>query len=349
MTPQFFGPKITDPLFVIAEMSGNHNGSLDRALEIVSAAAASGASAIKLQTYTPDTMTLDSDLPHFKISDPESLWAGRTLYDLYSEAATPWEWHEAVFSRARELGIVPFSTPFDATAVEFLEQLNVGLYKIASFENTHLPLIAEVARTGKPVIISTGLATLSEIEDAVSTAVANGCKEYALLKTTSAYPAEPKEANLATIAKLKEHFGCTVGISDHTLGLGVSVAAIALGATVIEKHLILDRGDGGVDSAFSTTAEEFKNLVVEANRAKESIGVTSFGPTERERESVIFRRSVFFVRDLVAGSVISRDDLKILRPGVGLAPKFLEDVIGVTLTKNVTRGEAVVAEHLSLE
>lgn len=335
-----------DEIFIIAEMSGNHNGSIERALKIVEAASEAGASAIKLQTYTPDTMTLDSDLPHFKISDPKSLWFGRTLYDLYGEAATPWEWHEVLFARARTLGLVPFSTPFDASAVEFLESLDVGLYKIASFENTDLPLIAEVAKTGKPMIISIGLATLEEIEEAVSTAEANGCKEFALLKTTSAYPAEPHEANLATISKLKEHFGCTVGISDHTLGIGVSVAAVALGAGVIEKHLTLDRQDGGVDSAFSTSPEEFKNLVIEATRAWESIGTTTFGPTEREKESIIFRRSIFFIRDLAAGSIISEQDVKILRPGVGLAPKFFSEVVGKKLTQDVTRGQPVLASQI---
>ena len=332
---------------MIAEMSGNHNGSLERALEIVAAASDSNASAIKLQTYTPDTMTLDSDLPHFKISDPKSLWYGRRLYDLYGEAATPWEWHEAIFAKARESGLVPFSTPFDATSVEFLEKLDVGLYKIASFENTDLPLIAEVAKTGKPMIISIGLATLEEIEEAVSTAEDNGCREYALLKTTSAYPAEPHEANLATISKLKEYFGCTVGISDHTLGIGVSVAAVALGATVVEKHLTLNRQDGGVDSAFSTSPEEFKNLVIEANRARESTGNVTFGPTERERESIIFRRSIFFIRDLTAGSIISEQDVKTLRPGVGLAPKLWNEVVGQTLAMNVSRGEPVLRSHLT--
>ncbi len=347
MKNQYFSPDDTAPLFVIAEMSGNHNGSLGRALEIVSAAATSGANAIKLQTYTPDTMTLDSDLPHFKISDPRSLWFGRTLYDLYGEAATPWEWHEAIFAKARELGLVPFSTPFDASSVEFLEKLDVGLYKIASFENTDLPLIAEVAKTGKPMIISIGLATLEEIEEAVSTAEANGCKDYALLKTTSAYPAEPHEANLATISKLREHFGCTVGISDHTLGIGVSVAAVTLGAKIIEKHLTLDRQDGGVDSAFSTSPEEFKNLVIESNRAWESIGNVTFGPTERERESIIFRRSIFFSKDLAAGSIITDQDVKILRPGVGMAPKFLNEVVGKKLTQDVSRGQPVLVHQIT--
>ena len=327
-------------------MSGNHNGSLERALEIVAAASDSNASAIKLQTYTPDTMTLDSDLPHFKISDPKSLWYGRRLYDLYGEAATPWEWHEAIFAKARELGLVPFSTPFDASSVEFLEELDVGLYKIASFENTDLPLIAEVAKTGKPMIISIGLATLEEIEEAVSTAEANGCKEYALLKTTSAYPAEPHEANLATISKLKEYFGCTVGISDHTLGIGVSVAAVALGATVIEKHLTLNRQDGGVDSAFSTTPAEFKSMVLEGNKAKQSVGNVFFGPTDREVDSLIFRRSIFFTRELEAGSVIGDGDVTILRPGSGLAPKHLSGVMGKVLVSPVTRGTPVSWAHL---
>jgi N-acetylneuraminate synthase len=338
MNNAFFG---NDKLFVIAEMSGNHNHSLDRALKIVEAAAEAKASAIKLQTYTPDTMTLDSDLAHFKISDPKNLWYGRTLYELYGDASTPWEWHKEIFDKAISLGMTPFSTPFDATAVDFLENLNVGLYKIASFENTDLPLIAEVAKTGKPMIISIGLATLNEIEEALETAVSNGCSEYSLLKTTSAYPAEPKEANLATIAKLKSYFGCTVGISDHTLGIGVSVGAVALGATVIEKHLTLDRHDGGVDSAFSTTPEEFSSLVVESNRAFESIGHEFFGPTERERESLMFRRSIFYITDLKAGSLVSQSDVRILRPGIGIPPKKIVDVLGRTITRNVKRGAPV--------
>ena len=338
MNNSYFG---SDKLFVIAEMSGNHNHSLDRALEIVEAAAEAKASAIKLQTYTPDTMTLNSELPHFQISDPNSLWHGRKLYELYGDAATPWEWHETIFNKAKSLGLVPFSTPFDKSAVEFLESLGVGLYKIASFENTDLPLIAEVASTGKPMIISIGLATLKEIEEAVETAVSNGCKEYALLKTTSAYPAEPKEANLATIAKLKDYFGCTVGISDHTLGLGVAVGAVALGATIIEKHLTLDREDGGVDSAFSTTPEEFTAMVLESQRAFEAIGNEFFGPTAREKNSLIFRRSIFFVRDLPSGSVLNESDIRVLRPGIGLPPKHFTEIIGKTLSKNVSFGEPV--------
>jgi pseudaminic acid synthase len=343
MNIQYFKP---DELFIIAEMSGNHNHSLDRALAIVEAAAKANVSAIKLQTYTPDTMTLDSNLPHFKISDPKSLWNGRKLYELYGDASTPWEWHEAIFRKARELGITPFSTPFDVTAVDFLERLDVGLYKIASFENTDLPLIAEVAKTGKPMIISVGLASLQEIEDAVETASANGCRDYALLKTTSAYPAEPKEANLATIAKLKEHFGCTVGISDHTIGIGVSVAAVALGATVIEKHLTLDRNDGGVDSAFSTTPDEFTSLVRESKRAFESIGEEFFGPTKREEKSLMFRRSVFFVTDLLEGQVVEKHHVRILRPGIGLPPKFIHQILGKKLSRNVKTGDPVSLSDL---
>jgi len=331
----------SDKLFVIAEMSGNHNHSLERALQIVESAAEAKASAIKLQTYTPDTMTLDSDLPHFKISDPKSLWYGRRLYELYGDAATPWEWHKEIFDKATSLGLTPFSTPFDVTAVEFLESLNVGLYKIASFENTDLPLIAEVAKTKKPMIISIGLATLDEIEEAVETAVSNGCSEYALLKTTSAYPAEPKEANLATIEKLKSYFGCTVGISDHTLGIGVSVAAVALGATIIEKHLTLDRKDGGVDSAFSTMPDEFSQLVIEGERAFQGIGKEFYGPTDREKESLVFRRSLFFVNNLPSGSQVGPKDIRIIRPGYGLAPKFLGKIIGKKITRAVKRGDPV--------
>jgi N-acetylneuraminate synthase len=343
---QGYTPK-TDTPFIIAEMSGNHNRSLSRALEIVEAAAKSGADAIKLQTYTSDTMTLNSNLPHFKISDPASLWFGRTLYDLYGEASTPWEWHEEIFAKARSLGMVPFSTPFDASAVEFLENLGVELYKIASFENTDLPLIAEVARTGKPIIVSIGLASMNEIEEAVATARSNGCDDITLLKTTSAYPAEPKEANLRTIPKLIEHFGCKVGISDHTLGIGVSIAAVALGATVIEKHLTLDRSDGGVDSAFSTTPEEFTQLVVESRRAFDAIGQEFYGPTEREKNSLVFRRSLFFVKPLPAGTVISESDIKVLRPGNGLPPKFYEQTIGKILVRDVNFGQPVTESDFS--
>lgn len=331
----------SDKPFVIAEMSGNHNGSIDRAISIIERAAEAGASAVKFQTYTPDTMTLDGHQEHFRISNPESLWQSRSLYDLYSEASTPWEWHEALFEKARTLGIVPFSTPFDASAVAFLENLDVELYKIASFENTDLPLIAEVSRTGKPVIISIGLASLAEIEEAVQTARDNGCADLALLKTTSAYPAKPDEANLATIPKMIELFDCTVGISDHTLGNGVSVAAVGLGAKIIEKHLTLSREDGGVDSQFSCNPDELARLVEEAGQAYLAKGEVFFGPTKREEASLMFRRSIFASEPITKGELFTAENTRILRPNVGMQPKQINEVLGRVALRNFVPGDSV--------
>ncbi len=257
--------------FVIAEMSGNHNQSLERALDIVEAAAKSGAHALKIQTYTPDTMTIDLDEREFHIGDPNSLWAGTSLYKLYGEAYTPWEWHKPIFDRASELGMIAFSTPFDDTAVDFLESLNVPCYKIASFENTDLPLIRRVAATGKPLIISTGMATVAELDETVRAARNAGCNDLILLKCTSTYPATADNTNILTIPHLRELFGCEVGLSDHTMGVGVSVASVALGATVIEKHFTLNRADGGVDSAFSMEPAEMAQLVIETGRAWQAI------------------------------------------------------------------------------
>jgi pseudaminic acid synthase len=262
--------------FIIAEMSGNHNQSLDRALEIVEAAAKTGAHALKIQTYTPDTMTLDLDEREFHISDTKSLWAGTSLYKLYGQAYTPWEWHAAIFQRAKELGIIAFSTPFDDTAVDFLESLDVPCYKIASFENTDLPLIRRVAATGKPMIISTGMASIAELDDTVSAARQAGCKDLVLLKCTSTYPATADNTNILTIPHMRELFGCEVGLSDHTMGVGVSVASVALGATVIEKHFTLNRADGGVDSTFSMEPAEMAQLVTETERAWQAMGPVSY-------------------------------------------------------------------------
>lgn len=330
-----------DKPFVIAEMSGNHNGSIDRALSIIERAAEAGASAVKFQTYTPDTMTLDGHQEHFRITNPDSLWQSRSLYDLYSEASTPWEWHEALFEKARSLGIVPFSTPFDASAVAFLENLDVELYKIASFENTDLPLIAEVSRTGKPLIISIGLASISEIEEAVQTARDNGCEDLALLKTTSAYPAQPDEANIATIPRMIDLFDCTVGISDHTLGNGVSIAAVGLGAKIIEKHLTLSREDGGVDSQFSCNPEELSRLVEEAGQAYLAKGEVFFGPTEREKASLMFRRSIFAAEPISKGEIFTTDNTRILRPNVGMQPKRHNEVLGRAALRNLVAGDPV--------
>jgi N-acetylneuraminate synthase len=326
------------PPFVIAEMSGNHNQSLDRALAIVDAIAASGAHALKLQTYTADTMTIDLNEREFLINDAKSLWKGNSLYKLYGLAHTPWEWHEPIFKRARKLGLVAFSTPFDSTAVEFLESLDVPAYKIASFENTDLPLIRKVAATGKPVIISTGMANLAEIEDAVCTVRDAGCEDLVLLKCTSNYPASPASSNLATIPHLRILFDCEIGLSDHTLGIGAAVASVALGATVIEKHVTLSRSDGGVDAAFSLEPNELKQLVVESRTAWEAVGRVRVGPTEEERGSLVFRRSLYVCDDLAAGDVLTRQNLRAIRPGYGLPPKFLEELIGKRVARSVKRG-----------
>ena len=329
------------PPFVIAEMSGNHNQSLERALEIVEAAAKSGAHALKIQTYTPDTITLDLDEREFHISDPKSLWAGTSLYKLYAEAYTPWEWHKPIFERARELGIIAFSTPFDDTAVDFLEGLGVPCYKIASFENTDLPLIRRVAATGKPLIISTGMATVAELDETVRAAREAGCKDLILLKCTSTYPATAANTNILTIPHLRELFGCEVGLSDHTMGVGVSVASVALGAAVIEKHFTLTRADGGVDSTFSMEPTEMTQLVVETERAWQALGQVSYGPTEAEKNSIQFRRSLYVVQDLKAGDVLTHENVRAIRPGLGLPTKYLEHVLGKTVRRDVKRGTAL--------
>ncbi len=327
--------------FIIAEMSGNHNQSLDKALEIVEAAAKSGAHALKIQTYTPDTMTLDIDTNEFYISDPKILWSGTSLYKLYAEAYTPWEWHKPIFDRARELGIIAFSTPFDATAVDFLESLDVPCYKIASFENTDLPLIRRVAATGKPLIISTGMATVAELDDAVRAARDAGCKDLVLLKCTSTYPATAENTNILSIPHMRELFGCEVGLSDHTMGVGVSVASVALGATVIEKHFTLDRAEGGVDSTFSMEPAEMAQLVLESERAWQSLGQPSYGPTEGEKKSIIFRRSLYIVEDMQAGDKLNPENLRAIRPGLGLPPKYYDLFIGKTVTRAVKKGTAL--------
>lgn len=332
--------------FVIAEMSGNHNQSLERALEIVDAAAKTGAHGLKIQTYTPDTMTIDLNEREFRISDPKSLWAGASLYQLYGEAYTPWEWHKPIFDRARELGLIAFSTPFDDTAVDFLESLDVLCYKIASFENTDLPLIRRVAATGKPLIISTGMATVAELDETVRAAREAGCKELILLKCTSTYPATAENTNILTIPHLRELFGCEVGLSDHTMGVGVSLASVALGATVVEKHFTLDRADGGVDSAFSMEPAEMAQLVLETERAWQALGGVSYGPTEAEKKSLQYRRSLYVVQDLKAGDLLNRENLRAIRPGLGLATKYVEVVLGKAVKSDVKRGTALSWELL---
>jgi pseudaminic acid synthase len=335
------------PPFVVAEMSGNHNQSLERALEIVEAAAKAGAHGLKLQTYTPDTMTLDLDEGDFHISDPNSLWAGTSLYKLYGEAHTPWEWHEPIFKRCRELGLEVFSTPFDETAVDFLEALNVPCYKIASFENTDLPLIRKVVATGKPVIISTGMASIAELDETVRAARQAGCKELILLKCTSTYPATPENTNVRTVPHLRDLFTVQVGLSDHTMGVGASVAAVALGAVMIEKHFTLARADGGVDSTFSLEPEEMRQLVIETERAWQSLGRISYGASEAEKKSMVFRRSLYVVKDMQAGEAFNAENVRAIRPGFGLPPKYLETVMGKHARTALKRGTALSWDIIS--
>jgi len=326
------------PPFVIAEMSGNHNQSLDRALEIVEAAANAGANAIKLQTYTADTMTLDIKEGVFFIKDEQSPWKGSSLYDLYNLAHTPWEWHAPIMKRAEELGMVCFSTPFDKSSVDFLETLDVPAYKIASFEIVDLPLIRYIAEKGKPIILSTGMATLAEIDDAVRTIRETGNNQIALLKCTSAYPAPPEEMNLRTIPHLAGAFGVPVGLSDHTLGIATSVAAVALGACIIEKHFTLSRADPGPDSAFSLEPQEFKAMVDAVRETEKSLGRVCYEVSEREKASRVFRRSLFVVKDIEAGEEFTEENVRSIRPGYGLPPKYLDLVFGRKAARHIIKG-----------
>jgi N-acetylneuraminate synthase len=340
MSPEFviadrpIGPG--QPPFLIAEMSGNHNQSLEKALAIVDAAADSGAHGLKIQTYTADTMTLDLDEGAFHVEHP--LWGGQSLHALYQQAYTPWDWHAPIFARARERGLIAFSTPFDASAVDFLESLDVPAYKIASFENTDLPLIRRVAATGKPIIISTGMATLAELDETVRAAREAGCRHLVLLKCTSTYPATPEHTHLRTIPHLRALFGCEVGLSDHTGGIGAAVAAVALGATVIEKHFTLSRAEGGVDAAFSMEPAEFAQLRLETERAWQALGRVHYGPTQGERASLVFRRSLYVTEDMRAGEVFTARNLRAIRPGYGLPPKYLEVLLGKRVNRDVARG-----------
>ncbi|MCY8931785.1 pseudaminic acid synthase [Bacillus atrophaeus] len=326
------------PPFIIAEMSGNHNQSLERAFNIIEAAAKAGAHALKIQTYTADTMTLNMNTKDFTIEDNNSLWSGSTLYTLYQQAYTPWEWHKPIFDKCRELGMIPLSTPFDESAVNFLEDLGVPIYKIASFENTDIPLIKKVAATGKPIIISTGMATVAEIDETIMAAKEAGCKELILLKCTSTYPASPENTNISTIPHMKELFNCQVGLSDHTMGTGVAVASVALGATVIEKHFTLSRADGGVDSAFSLEPHELKELVIETERAWQALGQITYGPTDKEKASLKFRRSIYVKKDIKAGEIFTKENIKVVRPGYGLEPKYFDLIIGRTAKKHISAG-----------
>jgi N-acetylneuraminate synthase len=333
--------------FIIAEMSGNHNQSLDKALKIVEEAAKCGVDALKIQTYTADTMTLDLKENEFFIKDQNSLWQGNSLYDLYKKAYTPWEWHKPIFDKCKELGIVGFSTPFDETAVDFLEELNVPLYKIASFENTDLPLLKKVAQTKKPVIISTGMANISEIYEAVETLKNNGCVDITLLKCTSEYPADPSDINLVTIPHLQQLFSdCKIGLSDHSMGIGISIGAIALGAKVIEKHFTISRLEGGVDSAFSMEPEEMKMLVEQSKITSKAIGKIHYGVSEKEKKSLIFRRSLYVVEDIKAGEFLTKKNLRAIRPGFGIPCKYYDIMLGKKVKKDCKKGTALSWEFI---
>ena len=334
------------PPFIIAEMSGNHRSSLERALQIVEAASMAGADAIKLQTYTADTITLNVRGGSFEISDPNSLWKGNNLHDLYDSAHTPWDWHHAIIKRANDLGLICFSSPFDESAVDFLESLNMPAYKIASFENNHLPLIPKAASTGKPLIISTGMASLTDLELAVNTARSAGCKQLILLKCTSTYPSLPKYSNIRTIPYLRDLFDCEVGLSDHSRGVGVAVASIALGASVIEKHLTLDRGDGAVDSAFSLEPDEFSLLVKEAHNAWASLGDLHFGLVESEISSALHRRSIYVSEDIKAGDLFTEKNIRIVRPGDGLSPRYYQKLLGLRSRSSLAAGTPLTFEVL---
>lgn len=332
--------------FIIAELSGNHDQSLDKALAMVDAAAACGADAIKIQTYTADSMTLNIRSDDFVIQDPGNLWQGKSLYQLYQLAMTPWDWHQAIFDRARQHGMLAFSTPFDQAAVEYLEQLNVPCYKIASFENSDHALLAAVAKTRKPVIMSTGMATQTELAESVEVLRKHGCKELILLKCTSHYPADPVDANLVTIPHLAQLFNCQVGLSDHTAGIGVAVASVVLGATVIEKHFVLDRSEGGVDAEFSLEPDEFAALVQECKRAAVALGKVTYGGTDKEQASRKYRRSLYIAEDMQAGDIFTQSNLRSVRPGFGLEPKYLPMLLGKPIKKAAAKGTAMSWEYL---
>lgn len=332
--------------FVIAEMSGNHNHSLQRALDLVEAAAKAGVDALKIQTYTADTMTLNLKQKDFVINDDKNLWNGQDLYGLYLQAYTPWEWHKEIFEKCNELGIIGFSTPFDASAVDFLEELGVPFYKIASFENVDIPLIKKIAATGKPIIMSTGMATIAELDEAVRAARQCGCRNITLLKCTSTYPANPVDSNIITIPHLKELFQCNVGISDHTLGIGVAVASVALGGTVVEKHFTLSRADGGVDAVFSLEPNEMRQLVEEVQSAWQSLGTINYGPTVAEQQSIKYRRSLYIAADIKQGEVFTSENLRSIRPGLGLAPKYYETILGRKAKMDIKKGTPLSWELL---
>ena len=333
--------------FIIAEMSGNHNRSIDKAMAIVKTAAETGADAIKLQTYTPDSLTIDQHGGLFDITDTNSLWRGRNLYELYQEAMTPYEWHRPIFDYAKELGIICFSTPFDEDAVDFLEELGAPVHKIASFENNHHPLLKKIAQTGKPVIMSTGVSSLQDLSESVDILKRNDCKDLVLLKCTSTYPASPENTNVKTIPHMKELFQCEVGLSDHTMGTGVAVAAVAMGATVIEKHFCLSRAEGGVDSAFSLEPHEFKMLVTETERAWQSLGQVQYGVQEAEKKSINYKRSLYVVKDIKAGEKFTEQNIRVIRPGDGLHPRYFQTILGRKAAKDILKGTPFHFDFLS--
>lgn len=327
--------------FIIAEMSGNHNQSLERALEIVKAVKDSGAEAIKLQTYTADTMTLNLSTNEFFVSDKDNIWKGQSLYELYEKAHTPWDWHKRIFEYANELGLICFSTPFDESAVDFLEKLNVPCYKISSFESTDIPLLKKVAKTKKPVLMSTGMATFREIANSLDVLEEAGCKDVILLKCTSSYPSVEKDANLKTMTHIRDAFGINVGLSDHSLGIAVPVTATALGAVAIEKHFTLSRNDGGVDSSFSLMPDEFAELVNQTSNAFDAIGEIKYGCSEKEKKSVIYRRSIYISKDVKKGEVLNKDNTKIIRPAYGLSPEHYDLVVGRVAKQDMAMGTPI--------
>ena len=331
--------------FIIAEMSGNHNGLLSNALKLVDLAAKCGADAIKLQTFTPNTITMKSKRKEFYIKDKKNLWKNNSLFQLYKKAHTPWEWHHQIFQRAKKRKIICFSSPFDETAVDFLEKLNAPLYKIASFENTHFPLLKKVAKTGKPIIMSTGLASMKEISESVKFLRKNGCKSLALLKCTSAYPADPSDLNLLTIKDLKKRFNCEVGISDHSLGIGAAIAAVSLGAVIIEKHFSLKKNIG-VDGKFSSEVNEMKNLIDQSKIASKSLGKVFYGPTENEKKYLIYRRSIYVSKNVKKGEKLSKENTKIIRPSLGMKPKLYWSVLNKKFRKNIKKGTPLKKEFL---
>ena len=329
------------PPSIVAEMSGNHNQSLNRSLQIVEAASNAGVHILKLQTYTPDTITIDLEEGEFVITDPKSPWKDRSLYSLYKEAYTPWEWHKPIMNRAHELGLACFSSVFDESSVDFLEDMKVPAYKIASQECIHLPLIRRVASTNKPIVMSTGMASLAEIDEAVNLIKKTGSSEILLMKCTSSYPANPENSNILTIPYLRRVFECEVGLSDHTPGIGTAVAAVAHGAIMIEKHFTLSRADGGVDSTFSLEPQEMSHLVKETKRAWQSLGDVFFGPTEAEIPSLSGRRSLYITQDMKSGEQLNQENMRVIRPNKGLHPKYFDVVLGKTVNRNVTKGTPI--------